>query len=196
MEVKNNPITDEKSVQTQNVESKESSLTFINEDIIKDNSIPSLKRLNTSFMYEFMSIPTASHNEHRVVTFIMLWAIKNGINYQFDDYGNIYLTKGEVGENEFYPCVTAHMDTVQDKQNAFAKCGYSLEVKTRPGKKHGMFDHTGQNEIYVEGFGIGGDDKAGVLICLQMFSYVNVSSLKKKLVVLVLIILIRSGLKM
>ena len=114
-----------------------------------------------------MSIPTVYNAEYRLVTFIVLWARRNGIKYEFDDYGNVYLTKGELAEGEFYPCVTAHLDSVQQKQKAYAQAGFSLPIKTRistVSKKH---------EIYVDGMGIGGDDKAGVLICLSMFSHVD-----------------------
>ena len=114
-----------------------------------------------------MSVPTSSSNEYRLVTFIILWARRNNIHYEFDDYGNVYLTKGEIKEGEYYPCVTAHLDSVQSKQKTYAQAGQPLQVKTRIStinKKH---------EIYVDGMGIGGDDKAGVLIGLSMFSHLD-----------------------
>ena len=124
-----------------------------------------LTHLNKDFVYELMSIPTVSSAEYRLVTFVILWARRNGIKYEFDDYGNIYLTKGEVAEGEYYPCVTAHLDSVQSKQKAYAQAGQELDIKTRiVAKKH---------EIYVDGMGIGGDDKAGVLIGLSMFAHVD-----------------------
>lgn len=126
-----------------------------------------LTHLDKDFIYEVMSIPTVSSAEYRLVTFIVLWARRNGIKYEFDSYGNVYLTKGELAEGEFYPCVTAHLDSVQQKQKPYAQAGFNLPVKTRistVSKKH---------EIYVEGMGIGGDDKAGVLIGLSMFNHVD-----------------------
>ena len=128
-----------------------------------DNSYP-LKRLSEKFVYEVMEVPSASHHEYRMVLFIMLWAKRNGITYEMDDYGNIYLTKGELDGTECYPCVTAHLDTVQQKQILYAKSGAKLNIITSEttDKKH---------KINVEGFGIGGDDKAGVVLCLSMFSY-------------------------
>ena len=127
-----------------------------------------LTHLNKDFVYELMSIPTVSKEEYRLVTFIILWARRNGIYYEFDKKGNVYLTKGELNEGEYYPCVTAHLDSVQQKQRPYAQVGTNLEIKTRvvgvTNKKH---------EIYVDGMGIGGDDKAGVLIGLSMFSHVD-----------------------
>lgn len=126
------------------------------------NTLP-LKRLNEKLLYELMEVPSASKHEYRLVTFILLWAKRNNIKYEFDAYGNIYLTKGELSEGEFYPCVTSHLDTVQTKQILYAKAGAKLEVKTKV--------QDNKHRIYVDGFGIGGDDKAGLVLCLNMFSY-------------------------
>lgn len=137
-----------------------------NEDEKKKEDEMTLTHLNKDFVYELMSVPTYSKEEYRLVTFVILWARKNNIDYEFDSYGNIYLTKGELAENEFYPCVTAHLDSVQSKQQPYIKAGLNLEVKTRINSK-------GQHEIYIDDCGIGGDDKAGVLIGLSMFSHVE-----------------------
>ena len=173
-EITNNPTLDEKkdvnvtnttSVTSEKKEEKTTAVTVVEK---KEEKIElKLTHLNKDFIYEVMSIPTVSSAEYRLVTFVILWARKNGIKYEFDDYGNIYLTKGELEEGEFYPCVTAHLDSVQSKQKPYAQAGFTLPVKTRissVSKKH---------EIYVDGMGIGGDDKAGVLIGLSMFSHVD-----------------------
>lgn len=146
---------------------KETTVTTTNENEKKDENALSLTHLDEKFVYELMSVPTSSSNEYRLVTFIILWARRNNIHYEFDDYGNVYLTKGEIKDGEYYPCVTAHLDSVQSKQKTYAQAGQPLQVKTRIStinKKH---------EIYVDGMGIGGDDKAGVLIGLSMFSHLD-----------------------
>ena len=33
-------------------------------------------------------------------------------DFHIDELGNIYVTKGQISEGEFYPCVVAHTDTV------------------------------------------------------------------------------------
>lgn len=150
-----------------NKDVKETTVTTTNENEKKDENALSLTHLDEKFVYELMSVPTSSSNEYRLVTFIILWARRNNIHYEFDDYGNVYLTKGEIKEGEYYPCVTAHLDSVQSKQKTYAQAGQPLQVKTRIStinKKH---------EIYVDGMGIGGDDKAGVLIGLSMFSHLD-----------------------
>lgn len=149
-------------------EKKETTTTAVTVVEKKEEKVElKLTHLDKDFIYDVMSVPTVSNAEYRLVSFIILWARRNGIKYEFDDYGNVYLTKGELSEGEFYPCVTAHLDSVQQKQKPYAQAGFALPIKTRisaVSKKH---------EIYVDGMGIGGDDKAGVLIGLSMFNHVD-----------------------
>lgn len=79
-----------------------------------------------------------------------------------DEMGNVYLQKGTCREGEFFPCFTAHMDTVQLDQLPFIENGERLALKTGTYKEL----HT----IYTEDFGLGGDDKAGILIALTILS--------------------------
>ena len=161
-----NVETSSTDVSTEDTTSK--SVTETKEEKVEkkdDTDTMSLTHLDKDFVYELMRIPTLSEHEYRLVTFIVLWARRNNIAYEFDTYGNVYLTKGEVGDGEYYPCMTAHLDSVQTKHKLYAQAGQNLDVLTRiVNKKH---------EIYVDGMGIGGDDKAGVLIGLSMFSHVD-----------------------
>lgn len=115
---------------------------------------------------ECMSIPTHSGLEYRMVVFVMLWARRNGIKYEFDSNGNIYLTKGVLGEGEYYPCVTSHLDTVQTKHDPYIYAGVPLELLVEK-------DKSGNHVLSVLGgdIGIGADDKSGIAICLNMFAY-------------------------
>lgn len=123
-----------------------------------------LKRLNKDFAISVLGVPTATYHEYRLVTFIMLYCKRNGIKYEMDEFGNIYLTKGELAEGEFYPCFTAHLDTVQDKQIVFAKAGVNLPIEVEVTKE-------GKHKLFVKGFGLGGDDKAGIAISLSAFNH-------------------------
>lgn len=166
-DVQNTESTEKVSTDVKKDVKETTAVTTTNEVEKKDENALSLTHLDEKFVYELMSVPTSSSNEYRLVTFIILWARRNNIHYEFDDYGNVYLTKGEIKEGEYYPCVTAHLDSVQSKQKTYAQAGQPLQVKTRVStinKKH---------EIYVDGMGIGGDDKAGVLIGLSMFSHLD-----------------------
>jgi len=155
-----------KNTKSQVVEpkAKNAEATKVNVEHMSElNADLKLNCLDERLVYNVMSTPSKSRAEYRIQTFIILWAKENGVEYDVDEKGNIYLTKGIVKEGEFYPCVTAHMDTVQEPQTLYAKAGLSLDVLTRV--------KNGKHEIYCEGFGIGGDDKAGVAICLNMFRF-------------------------
>ena len=128
-----------------------------------------LSYLNQDFVLDMMSVPTNSRNEFRLVVYIIHFAKRNGIDYEFDDYGNIYLTKGKLAEGEYYPCVTSHLDTVQNKQEPYIRAGVNLDLKcelTKDGEHKLSVDTKGQSSI-----GIGADDKGGVCICLSMFEH-------------------------
>jgi hypothetical protein len=124
------------------------------------------KYLDVKELYETMQVPSCSRYEFRMAAYIMLWARKNGIDYETDKKGNIYLTKGKLEEGEFYPCVTSHMDTVQDKAKPYALAGAELPLRTRRVKSN-TTDEV-RHEIFIDGQGIGADDKLGVYISLQL----------------------------
>lgn len=124
------------------------------------------KYLDVKELYETMQVPSCSRYEFRMAAYIILWARKNGIDYETDKKGNIYLTKGKLAEGEFYPCVTSHMDTVQDKAKPYALAGAELPLRTRRVKSN-TTDEV-RHEIFIDGQGIGADDKLGVYISLQL----------------------------
>ena len=126
------------------------------------------KHINVKELYEVMQVPSYSRYEFRMAAYIILWARKNNIEYKFDKKGNIYLTKGELSEGEFYPCVTAHMDTVQEKAKPYALAGAELPLRTRRVKSTTTDEC--RHEIFIDGQGIGADDKLGVYISLQLVS--------------------------
>lgn len=121
-----------------------------------------LKNLDIPLMYEVMAVPSVSDYEYRIVTYLILWARKHGIEHKFDDYGNLYFIKGKPEEGHYYPCVTAHLDTVQDKQKAYVLTGAELDLKTRKRTD-------GRHDVYVDGMGIGADDRNAIVIALHMF---------------------------
>lgn len=139
----------------------------VNKDPIEDDM--ELSYLNQDFVLETMSIPSNSHNEFRMVVYIIQFAKRNGIDYEFDDYGNVYLTKGKLAEGEFYPCVTSHLDSVRSEQDPYIRAGVNLDLKcerTKDGEHKLSVDSKGQSAI-----GLGSDDKGGVCICLSMFEH-------------------------
>jgi hypothetical protein len=79
------------------------------------------------------------------------------VDYYVAD-GNIYITKGSADD---YPCMVAHMDTVHD----IVEDLYPLEID-------GCI--TGFNRVTMEQTGIGGDDKVGIYITLEMLEKFDV----------------------
>lgn len=111
-------------------------------------------------MYDVLSVPTVSLHEYLMVEFLMDFAKKHDIDACIDQKGNVYLTKGQVAEGMFYPCVSAHIDTVQERQMEWINENRPLDILT---EGYGGFHY-----LYCDGFGLGGDDKAGVAICLSL----------------------------
>ena len=85
---KDNPTTETSSATTEEVQ----------EDPTEDIE---LRYLDKDFAYEMLSVPSSSYNEQRLVAFIMLWAMRNNVKFEYDDFGNVYLTKGTLEEGEF-----------------------------------------------------------------------------------------------
>ena len=123
------------------------------------------KRLNLSLidedlLYKVLSIPTFSEKEYRMQDFLLEYSRQKGIPASMDSKGNIYLCKGMLGEGQFYPCVSAHMDTIQERQIPFIEADKPIPLITE--------ETDDGHIIYAEGFGLGGDDKAGIVIALTI----------------------------
>jgi tripeptide aminopeptidase len=77
-----------------------------------------------------------------------------GITRYTDEYGNIYVTKGEA---ETYPAFVSHLDTVHPIYNTFTVC------KTELNYLYAYTEDDGFKQV-----GIGGDDKCGIIVCLEL----------------------------
>ena len=166
---KENKGSEDAAAETAQNESKDDNVEEAVIDANPINDDMELSYLNKDFVLDIMSVPSNSHNEFRLVVYVMRFARRNGIDYEFDDYGNIYLTKGKLGEGEYYPCVTSHLDSVQTKQDPYIRAGVNLDLKcelTKENEHKVSVDTKGQSSI-----GIGADDKGGVCICLSMFEH-------------------------
>ena len=115
---------------------------------------------------ETLSIPTKTWEEDRLIAHILDTTKGLYDTIDLDDIGNIYITKGK---SDNYPCFVAHTDSVHDI--------VEMEVVTE------MLPNT--NGELKESFkayradngqptGIGGDDKAGVFICLELLREIDV----------------------
>lgn len=132
-------------------------------ETIKMTNDINMKNLDVDFTYDVLSIPTYTGIEDEMVEYICNWANNNGIKHERDSYGNLYLTKGEIADHEYYPCVTAHLDTVHKRQKFLAAIGLRLDLCERITEKG--------HEVFCKEMGIGADDKAGIIISLSLFNY-------------------------
>ena len=124
------------------------------------NNQLNLSLIDEALLYKVLSIPTFSEREFRMQEFLLEYSRKKGISSAMDEKGNIYLSKGRLKEGCFYPCVSAHMDTIQERQIPFIEANKSIPLLTeKTDDKH---------FIYADGFGLGGDDKAGIVIALTI----------------------------
>ena len=110
--------------------------------------------MRVELLNQLLLLPSSSHHEQAVVEFIVRhvesMGPRSGVRCWVDAHNNVYITKGDA---EFLPCVAAHIDTVHRSAPACIVQHGGLLVG---------FDESGRRT------GIGGDDKAGVFICLEL----------------------------
>lgn len=131
--------------------------------------------MNIDFLKEVLSIPSVYGEESMVRDYIIEFAKTNGIEYYNDAKGNLYLTKGRdvMTMGEFYPCVVAHMDTVHKTHSELIESKTKLIIESsiyNEGEKDEFTTLIAKHPITKEQTGIGGDDKCGVYVCLEMFN--------------------------
>ena len=125
-----------------------------------------LKVMNEKLMYDVLSVPSYTGMEYRMIDYLIRHAKEKGYICKTDEKENIYLSKGVLPEGGFYPCLTAHMDTVQLKQVPFINENKSQSLMTE--------ESEGMHKIYSKGFGLGGDDKAGIAVALSIMEQLPV----------------------
>ena len=111
---------------------------------------------------DILAVPTKTHEEGRLIDFLVDYFDRKEVGLMKDDMGNLMVVKGNA---DYYPCVVAHTDTVHHIDG-------EIDIRTvqRP-------NTCGEMRTALTGFrpgtddptGCGGDDKAGVFICLQLF---------------------------
>ena len=135
--------------------------------------------MNIDFLKEVLSIPSISGNESMVRDYIIEYAKENGIEYYTDAKKNLYLTKGseKMTSGEYYPCVVSHMDTVHRSHSELIESKTKLIIESSTyseGEDNEMTTLIAKHPTTKEQTGIGGDDKCGVYVCLEMFERFDV----------------------
>ena len=125
-----------------------------------------LTTIDENLLYQVLSIPTYSGKEVRMQEFLFKYATEHGLQAYIDNKGNIYLQKGSLEKGRFFPCLVAHMDTVHSRQIPFIEANKKIPLQTEV--------VNGNHLIFAEDFGLGGDDKAGIVIALTIMEMLPV----------------------
>lgn len=130
-----------------------------------------MTKIDINRLKEILSVPTKTYKEDGMVDFICKTLDKiYGVDYYTDELNNIYITKGTLSEGEYYPMFIAHTDTVHELVE-------KIVVEEEMLEKPHTFGRTFTEELYLslKGYtpqgnptGIGGDDKCGVFLALEL----------------------------
>ena len=128
--------------------------------------------MNKKLLKNTLAVTTVSGKESNMVDYITKFGIKHNIPVIHDVYGNVYLKKGILVDDESYPCVVAHMDTVHYDQKDLINDNRNIEVH-EDDSLDGQIFYATHPDYEDDGLlsnvtGVGGDDKAGIAICLDL----------------------------
>jgi len=121
--------------------------------------------MNKKELRQIMSIQSKSHQTKDMQDYIIETLAtlghklkKHKLTYSRDTYGNIYATKELINGATLYPTMVCHIDTVHDINK-------NVEVFERDGVMFAM------DMLEVCQYGIGGDDKVGIYITLELLKH-------------------------
>lgn len=112
--------------------------------------------MNTDLLKEILAVPTATGRETKLVLWLVDYFRARDLKVDVDPIGNVYVTKGVPPTGGAYPCVCAHTDTVHEPQDVI--------ITEFDFDKIIAIDDDGKQT------GLGGDDKSGIFICLELIS--------------------------
>jgi di/tripeptidase len=120
--------------------------------------------MRINLLKSILEIPTYTGEEFSLIYFLCEYFKEKSIPFQVDEKGNVMAQKGKA---DYLPCVVAHTDTVH-------RLVESIEIRE-------VLRFNAQQELKnsLTGFipntdtqtGCGGDDKAGVFICLELLEH-------------------------
>lgn len=120
---------------------------------------------------ELLSVPSKTYQEDKMVEYLS-WVLDSmdGVEYYTDEMNNIYATKRQDGFNGYFPMFVAHTDTVHAMVPEIVVKEQTLPKPPTFGR---TFDDTQYDVLKAytpdgNPTGIGGDDKCGIFICLEL----------------------------
>lgn len=116
--------------------------------------------MRLDILKELLAVPTVTYQEHRVVKWLTDYCQKRDVSLVKDKGGNVFITKGKPEPGGFYPLVCAHTDSVHPIGD--------MQIVEDRGHLYAVKPDTDRR------IGCGGDDKAGVFICLELLEVLPV----------------------
>jgi tripeptide aminopeptidase len=117
-----------------------------------------------SLLKSILKIPTHTGEEMSLVYFLCEYLEAKSIPYKVDAKGNIMAQKGNA---DYMPCVVAHTDTVHPLVDDI-EIREVLRFNAQSELKKSLSGFVPNSDIQT---GCGGDDKAGVFICLELLEH-------------------------
>jgi len=127
-------------------------------------------------LVKLFSIQSKSYSEAPMINYIINYCKKNKYHYEKDNIGNILITKGKLKEDEYYPCIVAHMDTVHEFIKDFEifiddvdgiDVVYAYGIKQKFDRFKTILDYKELEPTYTQ-VGCGGDDRCGIYLALEV----------------------------
>jgi len=126
---------------------------------------------------EVLSVPTKTYKEDGMVEYICKTLDNiDGVSYYTDEMNNVYATKGSLSDGNYYPMFIAHTDTVHELVEQIVVEEEMLEKPQTFGRTF-----TEELNLSLKGYtpqgnptGIGGDDKCGVFLALELLRTLDV----------------------
>jgi tripeptide aminopeptidase len=112
--------------------------------------------MRKELLKEVLAIPTMSRQEGGVIKFLTRYAEEFDLICHRDQIGNVYMEKGQPNAGGHYPLVCAHTDSVH------------VPRPVKIVEENGLLRAVINVDFQPEPYGLGGDDKAGVFICLEL----------------------------
>lgn len=122
---------------------------------------------DTNLLHKILSIPSYTGCEYLVIDFLVKYGREKGYKVNLDDRCNVYYTKGNLPKEEYFPCVSAHMDTVFYEHKDLILAGLFKTIV----EKKGII--TALNPLTGKRTGIGADDLAGVFACIKTIESID-----------------------
>lgn len=111
------------------------------------------KTIDWRLLKKLYAIHSPSGKEDKMIAFLVSYLkFLPGVKLGRDSYGNLYAWKGE---SESYPCIVAHLDQVQRNHPRDFRAIETRDI---------IFGFSAKDHSI---FGLGADDKNGIIICLE-----------------------------